>query len=123
MPPEEKTTEEVLNPIVVATIGNKAEVQTGTIVTPEGKANFISKVVPTAQAIFIRAGHRFVDALIGAEALSTIDDAADWNLITGGAFKAAVLIAVMTAGWGVIRDLSTIFSGLERSHPLSVGNV
>lgn len=122
----QKTEQTDIKPVVVTMIGTGTGMESGTssmVKTPAGKPDILKQVVSAGTAIFIRAGHRFLDALVGAEALSTIDDAADWNLITGGAFKAALFIAIATAGWGIVRDLLTIFSGLERSHPLTVGNV
>lgn len=118
-----KTTE--VSPIVVTVVGKGSEVGvSGAIgVTPDNQANLITRVISPLMALAVRFGHRFIDALIGAEALKTLDTMADWNLIQGGAFKAALMIALATAVWGLIRDLGTVFTKLEGRFPLSTGNV
>src|SRR5688572_25231046 len=123
--PESEPKMAAMEPIPVTVIGKGHEVgQSGTIgETPQGQANFISHVISPVSAIFIRAAHRFVDALIGASALSGIDSAAGWHLIHGGAFKAALLYACVVAGWGILRDMGTILTKLEGRFPLSSGNV
>lgn len=118
-----KTTE--VSPILVTVVGSGKEVGvSGAVgVTGEGQANLITQVITPVMALAVRFGHRFIDALIGAEALKTLDTMADWNLIQGGAFKAALMIALATAVWGLIRDLGTVFTKLEGRFPLSTGNV
>lgn len=112
-------------PVIVTMIGTgTGSGESGTLAkTPEGQPDLITNIIHPARAILVRFLHQFFDAFVSAGALSGVDKFADWNLIPGGAFKAALLFALFTAGWGAMRNIVTILSRLEGKWPLLTGNI
>jgi len=99
--------------------GGTAPLTTGTVATTPGPTpNILVKVVPPILAIFVR----FVN-LFGTSFLSTIGVGAMTDLIPISNVKTAVMVAFMAASLGAVKDIVTIFAGLERKYPLLSGSV
>jgi hypothetical protein len=115
----------VSEPIVVTVVGKGPEVgESGTIAsTPEGQANLVTRVITPAKALAIRFLHRFVDTIVGAEALQNIDSLTGWQAIPHSSYKVILAFAAVTAIWGLLRDCGTVLTRLEGKFPLSTGNV
>ncbi len=110
-------------PVPVTVIGGRtgdggAPIITGTVgQTPDHLPNMVAVVIPPLQAILARGGNVFFVTLSGLVTGQAV------GLITAMSFKGMVITSLVTTGIGVIKDMATIFSGLERKFPLGTGSV
>lgn len=125
---DEKVTPPVpIEPVKVTVIGtgtgNGAPLTTGTTgTTPDHQPNLIVKVISPLMAILIRFINAYLTmlvSLVGAGMTTNIIPAADFLALV----LACAKLSLAGAGLGAIKDCATVFSGLERSHPLSTGAV
>ena len=123
-----KTTVEPIEPITVTVVGGTGDggaspLTTGTVgTTPDHQPNIVVKVVTPLATLVIRFVNNFFIIfipLVGAGMGSDLLPATDFeNLV----IKCAKL-AVGAAAFAFIKDVATIFSGLERKFPLWTGSV
>jgi hypothetical protein len=131
MPPPDKTTESVsMEPIAVPVISTKevsggpTPLATGTVATtPEPNQPNIRLVVITPMvAIFIRFANTYFTTLVGLVGAGLISDAipaTDFVHLVGRCAQ----LSVAGAGFGLLKDIVTVFGRLENKYPLMTGSV
>jgi hypothetical protein len=90
--------------------------------TPEGHPNLLVKVVSPIGAILIRFVNSYLTvlvALVGAGMTTDVIPADDFVALV----MACAKLSVAGAGLGALKDVVTVFSGLEKKFPLATGNV
>ncbi len=112
-------------PVTIIEAAGPSPSLAGTIATTPGQQpNLIVNVVTPLAAIGVRFVYDFSRALLGAltaAGLGVATTAASVGLTT--TFKAAVIVAALSAGYGLLQNVVTIFSGLEKRFPLASGSV
>lgn len=138
LPPEKSSTEPIAN-LTVPIIGVRTE-GTGTplvdgqvIVTPDHQPNLVMQIVGPVTALLVRNVYLYLKSLLGT--LTTTMGTA--VIPTGGnpvleamhaltfvqLLVTAAGLAVAPTAIGILGDLITIFSGLEKKFPLATGSV
>ncbi len=117
--------------VAVMAIGDMSKVPSGTVATTEGLhvPNFVFQAVNPLLGLVVRFVNLFLLTLVGllsvkmapASANTAVAalQAADFYTIV----MAGCSVSLATASWGLIKDLSTIFTGLAKKYPLATGNV
>ncbi len=115
-----------IQPIAVTVIGTgdgSTEPIAGAIgVTPGTQPNLVVTIVTPLAAILIRFANNYLTMLVGLVAAgmtSNIIPATDFLHLVYECAK----LAIAGAGLGLLKDIVTVVSGLERTHPLSTGSV
>ena len=129
MPDPIKLETQPVPPVAVTIIGTgdgKSPSLAGTIATTPGQQpNLLINVVTPFMAIMVRFGNTFCVAFSGALAAGGLTG--QTGIVPhgdiGDLIKSAALIALITAGVGMIKDSATVFSGLEKKFPLASGSV
>ncbi len=126
---EKLTTPQPMEPVHTTIIGvgssDSKFLASGTVATTPGshQPDLVLNVVNPLVAILVRFGNIFCLTFVGALSAGGVSGA----VIPHGDFvtmlKPALLLALCTAGVGFVKDLGTIFSGLEKRFPLATGNV
>lgn len=119
-----KTVTEQVHPVSVAIVGTgdgRLPQQT-VAVTPDHQPNIIVTFIGPATAIAIRFANAFLvslSGLVSAGMVTNVIPASDFVHLVG---KCAML-SVSIAGYGLIKDLVTVFGKLEGKYPLATGSV
>jgi hypothetical protein len=95
-------------------------------VTPAGVPNMISRTIPTARAVAIRAGNVFITVFASLTGIGAV--AAGAVSVVGGHLnqmtaREAFIVAGTAALGEIVKSLGTILSGLEKKYPVATGNV
>ena len=125
-PDAAKLVPEPVLPITVAVIGGTGDggnpIPSGTIAkTPDSQPNLVIAVVTPIAAIAIRFGNNYLTSLLGlitAGVTGAIKAEDFGHLLLTCAGLALAGPAVM-----LIKDVITIFSGLEKRYPLTTGSI
>lgn len=122
-----------VDPIRVAVIGtgDASRLETGTLAETAGAhmPNFVTVVVPPIYAVLVRFAYLFFFTLSGfltvkltptggnavLQAIQAVDF---YHLVLAGAS-----VSASAACFGLVKDITTILSGLAEKHPLATGNV
>lgn len=122
--PDEKL--EPMQPVQVSIIGTGdggAPLTTGTTAsTPDHQPNLVVRVITPLTALIVRFVNTYLTTLVGLVAAgmtSNIIPATDF----GHLVLACAKLSIAGAGLGALKDLLTIFSGLERKYPLATGSI
>lgn len=119
-----------IEPVTVTVIGGTgdggAPLTTGTVgTTPDHQPNFVALVVTPLAAILIRFVNQFLTTLVGLVAAGMTP--AGGKLLYTSDFVHLVMtcatLSIAGAGLGLLKDCLTIFSKLEKDHPLLTGSV
>lgn len=121
---DDKIVTEVLSPVSVTVVGTGDGLVKGTqATTPHDQPNIVLNVVRPIVAIAVRFGNTFCVSLGGSLAAGgmtgTVIPHADFAQMV----KPAVILAACIAGVGLVKDLGTVFMGLEKRFPLLTGSV
>lgn len=131
MTDEQKTTESrELHPVPVTVIGTgsatagPAPLTTGTtaITAAEHQPNLLITVISPIAAILIRFINSYLTVLVGLVAAGMTSDVIPYTDFLDLLLRCAGL-SVAGAGLGLLKDIVTVFSGLERRYPLQTGAV
>lgn len=113
-------------PVEVTVIGTgtgASPLTTGTTgTTPDHQPNILVTVISPLMAILIRFANAYLTMLVGlitAGMATNIIPASDFLHLV----KACAQLSVAGAGLGLLKDLVTVFGGLERKYPLATGSV
>ena len=133
MPDDKTTVNRPIEPLQVTIIGtgDASRLTTGMTATTEGAhmPNFVTVIVPPIVAVGVRAAYLFMFTLTGfltikmtpasSNAVLTAIQAADfYHLVLAGAS-----VSASAALFGLIKDVTTILSGLSAKFPLATGSV
>jgi len=126
MADEKMTQSRPVEPVRVAVIatGDASRLPMNTLVeTPDSdQPNIVMKSIPPLVAVLVRFANTFLTVLLGL-----VTGSLATNVIPAKDFLDLVMkcagLSVAGAGIGLIKDLVTIFSGLEQRYPLKTGNV
>jgi hypothetical protein len=123
-----KIVTEPLAPVAVAIIGMPSPPgvdppATGSIIqTPAHQPNYILTVIPPLLAIFVRFANAYLTTLVGLVGVGMTS-----NALPAADFAHLVLkcagLSVAGAGFGLLKDLITVFGRLEGKYPLLTGSV
>lgn len=121
-----KTISTATPPVTLAVIGlGDGLVNCTTAKTPPDQPNIVIQVVTPAVAILVRAGNVFGVSLIGL--LTAAMTPAGSKLLYTSDFYHLLLtcanLSIPIAALGLIKDATTVFSGLEKKFPLASGSV
>lgn len=124
-----KMSTEPIVPVAVTIIGTGdggTPLTTGTVATtPDHQPNLIAVVVTPLRAIVVRFANQFFTTLVGLVGAGMTP--AGGRLLHATDFYHLVMIcaslSVAGAGFGLIKDLVTIFGRLENKYPLLTGSV
>jgi hypothetical protein len=126
---EKTTTSTPMAPLQTTVIGvgdsDQRYLPSGTraVTASPHQPDVILTVISPLLAILIRFGNIFCLTLAGALTAGglsgTVIPHADFLAMV----RPAIFLASCTAGVGFLKDLATIFSGLEKKFPLATGNV
>ncbi len=117
--------------VSVLGIGDASKIQAGTVAVTEGLhvPNFIVEAVNPATALLVRFVYVFLYTLTGTFSLKMAPasdnmvisaiQAADFHAI----MAAGCSMALATAAAGLLKDMTTVFSGLTKKFPLLGGSV
>lgn len=97
----------------------------GTVLsTADHHPNVLIKTLSVLQTLAIRFGFMFFTSLAGSVTGGAVSGQTVivWHDFSELLYKAAILAAI-TGAIDLIKNLATIFSRLEQSHPLMTGNV
>ena len=125
-PDSEKSVTEVVQPVVVSVIGGTGDgglKQDTVATTPGSQPNLVVQVVTPIVAVAVRFINTYLVTLSGLIVAGGVLTKA----IPAGDFIALVKVcgglSLGVAGVGLIKDLATVFSGLEKRFPLASGSV
>ncbi len=124
MSTDDKIVSEVLPPVSVTVVGTGDGLVKGTkATTPHDQPNIILNVVQPLVAVAVRFGNDFCVSLAGSLAAGGMTA----SVIPHGDFaqmvKPAIILAACIAGVGLVKNLGTVFMGLEKKFPLLTGSV
>lgn len=109
--------------VTVISTGGGADLKNKTeAVTTGRQPNLITNVIGPVLAIVVRFVHLFLNTLAGGAGLIGAN-ALGMETVLVPNFRVAVLIALSVAAVGLLKDLVTIFKGLENKYPLLTGQV
>ncbi len=131
MADDDKTVQTPIPPVVVTMVGTGtgdgggSPIPSGTTLkTPDHQPNVIIRVVAPIWAILVRAGYTFSTALVSA---LTVGGLTGEKILPHADFvellHSAIFLASVTTGLGALKDVATVFSGLEKKFPLASGSV
>lgn len=110
-------------PVTVVGSGTRTPLLSGVQAeTPDHLPDVLIQVVSPLVAILIRFANAYLTMLVGlitAGMATNIIPASDFIHLVGACAK----LSVAGAGLGLLKDLLTVFSGLERKYPLATGSV
>lgn len=113
--------------VAVLGTGDSSHLPSGTVAVTPGahQPNVIVEVITPLVAILVRFGYTFGTALVGL-VTAGITPAGSKLLYTSDFYHLVLTcasLAVPVAGLGLLKDLTTVFSGLEKKFPLASGSV
>lgn len=115
--PEKRTEEEIIKPMAVTVIGTgDGRLQDTVAQTPNHMPNLVVQVVTPVVAVLVRAANMFFVTLTGLAGTTATG-------FTALDFKQMIITALITAGLGSLKDIATIFAGLQRKFPLASGSI
>lgn len=116
-------TQAPLKVTVISGTGDGTPIQTGTVgQTPDHQPNLVAVVVTPIAAITIRFINAYLSSLVGlvtGAGITGVIQASDFVHLVA---KCAGL-ALAGPAVGLIKDLITVLTGLEKRYPLATGNV
>ena len=121
---DDKIVNEVLSPVSVTLVGTGDGPVKGTkATTPHDQPNIVLNVVQPLVAIAVRFGNTFCVSLGGSLAAGGITSKVIPHQDFAQLIQASVFLAACIAGVGLVKDLGTVFMGLEKRFPLLTGSV
>ena len=121
---DEKTVTEVMPPVSVTVLGTGDGLVKGAkATTPPDQPNIVLNVVQPLVAIAVRFGNVFCVSLSGSLAAGGMTSTIIPHAYFGQMVKPAIILAACIAGMGLVKDLGTVFMGLEKRFPLLTGSV
>ncbi len=117
-----------IEPVSVTVIGTGdgggAPLTSGTqAVTPDHQPNLVVQVVTPLVAVSVRFGNAFCVSLAGSLAAGGLGDKILPHADFGELLRSSIFLAGCIAGVGLVKDLATVFGGLEKKFPLASGSV
>ena len=101
-----------------------APIPSGTMLaTADHQPNVIVNVVTPLVAIGVRFGNSFCVSLAGSLAAGGLTEKLIPHVDFTTLVQGSVMLAACIAGVGLLKDLATVFSGLEKKFPLASGSV
>ena len=113
----------IIAPVAVSVIGVSDSKTPTVVVTPDHEPNYIVTFISPIVAIFVRFGYEFCISLAGSMAAGGITTSVLPHTDFISLLKPAVFLAACIAGIGLLKNLATVFSGLEKKFPLASGSV
>jgi hypothetical protein len=104
--------------------GDGAPIPSGTVLkTPDHQPNVVVQVVTPIVAVAVRAGNTFCVSVVATLTAGGLTGSVLPHADMAGLLRSAVILAASIAGVGALKDIATIFSGLEKRFPLASGSV
>lgn len=102
--------------------GDASKLESGMVAVTPGanQPNLVMQVFSPVVAVAIRFGYDWVKAFLGTAVVGKMAEGGVPNL---NVLQAAILSATVIALIGLLYNLATVFSGLEKKYPLLTGSV